>query len=430
MARVAFIGGGSAKFVREQAVDLISYEELRDAQVVLMDIDRDRVEKSESLVRKMFSDRSLPATVESTLDQRKALEGADYVIVTIMVGGHECYRNDVAIPAKYGVSQCIGDTTGPGGVMRFLRTAPVIRQIVEDLKTVAPDAWVLNYSNPMSMNTWAYLAFGHANTVGLCHSIQGCPVWRISKWLGIPADEIRYTAGGINHINFYLALQHNGQDLYPGILANAERIVEEHPKERAAMELVRYLGYLPAESPRHQTEYYPWFRKNEQMCREYDAELLFGYQHDVTNFTTRFREVDDQLAGRKPISYDRSLEYGIRIIHSMETGTVREVYGNVRNNGLIENLPDAAVVEVPCVVDEDGLHPKPVGRIPARLAAVMTPHIHLQEMAVQASVERDKRLARHAIQADPLTGAMLTLKQTGDMVEELLEANREYLEGW
>jgi alpha-galactosidase len=429
MRKIVFIGGGSAKFVREVVVDLFSFEELQDTHITLMDINPERVDRSARLVQKILRDRNLPATVEATTDRRAALADADYVLVTIMVGGYEHYYSDTAIPAKFGVLPTVGDTIGPGGVFRTVRTAPVLQGIVEDLKAVAPDAYLLNYANPMAMNMWAIRDSGHTRAVGLCHSIQHC-VREIGQWIGVPPDEISYTAAGINHIDFYLTLQHKGRDLYQDLIANASEIVERHPQERTRFELLEYLGHFPAEGAWHQSEYYPWFRKNQALVDHYHVETFWGYNVDAAHYQRRTAEIEAQIQGETPIRYQRSAEYAAEIIHSLETNTLRTFYGNVPNQGLIANLPAQAIVEVPCLVDRNGIFPCRMGRIPPQLAAVMLPHIAVHEMAVQGALTKNRRLIRQAIQADPLTGAILTLPQIKELVNALFDENREFIADW
>ncbi|OGV59726.1 MAG: hypothetical protein A2X45_16480 [Lentisphaerae bacterium GWF2_50_93] len=426
MRKIAFIGGGSAKFIRELLVDLFSYEELQDTLITLMDIDKERLELSRRLLEKIVSDRKLPARVAATTDQRRALDGADYVIISIMVGGYDCYKADVGIPKKYGIFQTVSDTTGPGGIMRILRTAPVLKKLAENAKEVCPGAWILNYSNPMTMNTKVLNLCGHRRTVGLCHSIQGSIGWCLGPWLGIKPEEIDYFAAGINHRNFYLKLEHKGRDLYPALRAAGERIVKERPIEKPRFELVKYLGYFPAEGPLHQPEYYQWFLKDRKRAEHYAADVGGGYRIDSENFRRKKKEVTAQIKGTMPISYERSHEYGVKIIHSIETGSLLEVYGNFPNRGLISNLPANAIVEVPCLVGRNGVLPCAAGEIPPQLAAVMLPHICLDEMAVQGVLTRDRTLLRQAMQADPLTGAILTLPEIEKMFNELFEANKEY----
>ena len=429
MKKVTFIGGGSAKFVGEVVKDIFSFEELRDIRITLMDIDAERLARAERLIRKMIADRHLAATVETTLDQRQALEGADYVIVTVMVGGFKHYRSDGEIPAKYGVLPTVGDTIGPGGVFRLVRTAPVLRQIAANLRQVSPHALVLNYANPLAMNVWGLLEYGHERTVGLCHSVQWA-VRGIAGWLGLPHEAVRYTAGGINHVDFYLTLEHQGHSLYPELLARKDEILAREPKERVRFELLEYLGYWPAEGPHHQSEYYPWFRKNQAVVDSYGVESFWGYNFDRQLNQNLAAEVEDMITGRKPIRTERGIEYGAFIIHAIESGEPFLFYGNVRNKGLIENLPPDAVVEAPCHAGSSGLLPCRVGCLPPQLAAVMTPHVHVHRMAIEAVKQRDRRLLCHAIAADPLTGAILTLPEVRRMVDELAEANKDYMQDW
>ena len=429
MPRIVFIGGGSSKFVREVTVDLLLQPELGTLELVIMDIDLPRAQRSERLVRKIIAERKADANVWATNDQRRALAGADFVIITIMVGGFEHYRSDGEIPIKYGVLPAIGDTIGPGGVFRLVRTGPVLQRIAHDLQELAPKAWVLNYANPMAMNIWMLLDSGHERSVGLCHSIQGC--YRdLAEWVNVPPDEVTYTAGGLNHVNFYLTLEHKGRDLYPDLRKAAQAVMEKKPRQRTRFELLEYLGYFAAEGPEHQSEYYPWFRKDQHTADQYHAETMLGYRVDLENFHQRAAEVEDQIAGRTPIAYHCSGEYAADIVHSIVTGRPRCFYGNVRNRGLIENLPPQAVVEVPCLVNANGVTPGRVGRIPPQLAAVMTPHVAVHELAVAGVQQRDRRLIEQAIQADPMTAMVLTLPRIREMTAELLHANERYLANW
>jgi alpha-galactosidase len=428
---IAIVGGGSGKFVRELVVDFFSFDELQNIELRLMDIDAERVARSQRLVEKIIAERKLPARVWSTTDRRQALDGADYVIVTIMVGGFDRYHADVAIPAEYGVFQAVSDTTGPGAVMRILRTAPVLRGLAADLAELSPRAWILNYANPMAMNVWTLLDAGHERTVGLCHSIQGFPYWHMQHWLGVPVEKLRYEAAGINHVNFYLRLEDDqGNDLYPKLRGLRQTIVEKHPEERVRFDLLDHLGHFPAEGPGHQTEYYPWFHKDQAAVDHYAVGTYFGYNTDLKHFHDRSAELEEQIAGKRPISMRRSPEYGAPIIHAMTTNAPLLIYGNVRNEGLIDNLPRQAVVEVPCLVDANGLFPCRMGTVPPQLAAVMTPHIHLYEMAVRASQEKSRELVRLAIAADPLAGAILTLPKLHEMTERLLADNAAWIEDW
>ncbi len=427
--KITFIGGGSAKFVSELVKDIFTYDALKSAHICLMDIDVERLARAKRIVQKLIADMRLAATVETTQDQRHAVRGSDYVVVTIMVGGFKHYKSDAEIPMQYGVLPTVGDTIGPGGVFRLVRTAPVLLELARNLAELAPDAWVLNYSNPMAMNTWTLLKAGHERTVGLCHSIQG--MYRIiADWLGIPADEVRYTAAGINHINYYLTLEHKGRDLYPDLLAAEERILAKHPNEKVRFELLRYLGHWPAEGTEHQSEYYPWFRKDQAHADRYNSETMWGYNFDSKLNGWLLQSVEDQISGKKPICYDRGHEYGSGIINALASNETYSIYGNVRNDGMIDNLPNGSVVEVPCLVDGNGIFPCRMGRIPTKLAAVMTPHIHVHEMAVEGVTRKDRGLIREAIQADPLTAAICTLPQIDKMVDQLFTENAAYVQDW
>jgi alpha-galactosidase len=310
----------------------------------------------------------------------------------------------------------------------MIRTGPVLQQIARNVHELSPDAWIFNYSNPLAMVTWTLLD-GHDKAVGLCHSIQSAYI-QIAEFLGIPSEEVHYTAGGINHIDFYITLTHKGRDLYPLLLAKKEEILAKMPVLRVKFELLEALGAWPAESEFHQNEYYPWFNKTPKMAEEYAAEIMWGFRVDKEGNSERDQVVEDQIAGKQPIDYRPSHEFGAWMIDSVLTDTPRVVYGNVRNHGLIENLPPQAVVEVPCLVDARGVQPCRLGRIPMPLASVMAPHCALHEMAVEAVKQKDRALIRQAIQADPLSGAVLTLSQIRQMTDELLEENSAYMKDW
>jgi len=430
MPKITFIGGGSAKFVAALARDLFSFQELQNWELCLMDVNPDRVARSEQLVRRIIREQKLPATVTSTTDQRKAIAGSDYVIITVMVGGFKHYGSDNAIPIKYGVLTTVGDTSGPGAVFRLVRTAPVVEEIVRNVKETAPNAWIFNYTNPMAMVTGAFLTYGHPRTVGLCHSIQAA-YREIAEWVGVPWQEVLYTAGGINHINYYLSTTHKGRDLYQMLMAKREEMVAKYPHMRLQFELLESVGGWTAEEHNHQAEYYPWFRKNPQVAEDhYAVKTNWGYHYDMGHNEHLEKTVQDQIDGRVPIDYKRSLEYGAWMVHAIETNEPLVVYGNVRNCGLIENLPSFAVVEVPCLVSGTGVAPCHVGAIPLPMASVMSPHVFLHEMAVQGVVNKDRRMIYQAVQADPLTNAALTLPQIKSMVDELFVENKDYMKGW
>ncbi len=429
MPKITFIGGGSAKFVAELVKDIITYDSLKGSHICLMDISEERLDRARRIVQRIIDDRQLKATVETTTNQRTAVAGADYVVVTVMVGGFKHYKSDAEIPMKYGVLPTVGDTIGPGAVFRLVRTAPVLWELARNLRELAPNAWVLNYANPMAMNTWTLVDAGHQRTVGLCHSIQGA-YRQIAGWLNIPAEEIQYTAAGINHVNFYLTLEHQGRSLYPDLLAAEQQVLAKHPTEKVRFELLRYFGHWVAEGPEHQSEYSPYFRKNQASADRYSSETMWGYNFDYKLNGWLTQQVEDQIKGVKPICYDRGHEYGSGIIDSLQSNTPRMFYGNVTNHALIDNLPQGALVEVPCMVDGNGIFPCHMGRIPTKLAAIMTPHVQVHEMALDGVKRRSRRGIREAIQADPLTAAICTLPQIEAMVDELFSENAAYIQDW
>ncbi len=426
--KVTFIGGGSAKFISGLVRDLYTFESSAGAEICLMDIDARRMARSQRLIERLIGDAKWKATVTGTTDQREAIAGADYIIITIMVGGFKHYESDGAIPLKYGVQPTVGDTIGPGAVMRLIRTAPVLEEITRNVRELAPGAWIFNYTNPMAMVTWTLLN-GHEKVVGLCHSIQGS-YHQIAGFLGIPGDEVRYTAGGINHIDFYITLTHRGRDLYPMLLAKKQEILAKHPSLRVKFELLESIGGWPAEGEMHQNEYYAWFNKTPEMAKKYASETMWGFHFDRRINRELDQIVEDQISGKRAIDLRRSHEYGAWMIDSIQTNTPRMVYGNVRNRGLIENLPPQAVVEVPCHVDASGVLPCRVGRIPMPMAAVMSPHCGVHGMAVEGVKQKDRTLIRQAIQADPLTSAVLTLPKIRQMTDELLVENAAYMKDW
>ena len=333
-------------------------------------------------MQKIITDLKLPAKVWTTTDQRRAISGSAYVIVTIMVGGFKHYESDGAIPLKYGVQPTVGDTDRAGAVMRLIRTAPVLNEITQNCANWRPDAWIFNYTNPMAMVTWTLLN-GHEKVVGLCHSIQGA-YHQIAGFLGIPADEVRYTAGGINHVDFYITLTHKGKDLYPLLLAKKDEILAKHPSLRVKFELLESIGGWPAEGEMHQNEYYPWFNKNEAMAREYASETMWGFHFDKRINGELDQIVEDQISGKRPIDYRRSHEYGAWMIHSIADEHAADGLWQ-RAQSWADREPAGAGGgggAVPCGCS--GVLPCRLGRIPMPLAAAMAPHCALHEMAVEA----------------------------------------------
>jgi alpha-galactosidase len=434
VTRIAFIGAGSLTFARRLIVDILSFPELRDTTFALMDIDAKRLDYTRRVADRIVREGGFPAQVEVTMDRREALRSADYVITMFQVGALEVIRHDIEIPLKYGVDQCIGDTLGPGGVFRALRVIPVMVNICRDMEEICPDAWLLNYTNPMAMNCWAVNEASTVRNVGLCHSVQGTALW-LSILAGVPEEhrqEVSYWVAGINHQSWFLEIRWKGQDLYPAIRS---RIDEQavYDLDTTRFEMLKHLGYFPTESSGHNSEYLPWFRKRPEILKKYTPGggwnggtgfILQLYGRDREDEQT---ELERMASGEEPLRLERSEEYGSYIIHSLETGAPYRINGNVPNTGLITNLPEGCCVEVPCYVDKHGINPCFIGDLPPHLAAINCSNIAVQELAVRAALEADRDLAFYAVALDPLTAAVLSLEEIRQMVDEMFKAEAEWL---
>jgi len=436
MVKIVMIGAGSHVFSRHLIVDFLSYPELRDSTITLMDINPEALDLITAFAKKVVSQHGLRTKIESTTDRREALEGADYVTVTIRVGGDEANNLDIEIPAKYGIRQGVGDTIGPGGVFYGLRHIPVILDICHDMEEVCPDAWLMNYTNPMAMICWAVNDYTHVKNVGLCHSVQGTAA-ELARYLGAPLDEISYWVAGINHMAWFLKLRWKGEDAYP-ILREKFKDPKVYLRPDAhwagpdvvRVEIFKAFGYFNTESSQHMSEYVPYFRKRTELFDNF--KLVYHLREKIE---MRRRPIEDEelkrlLESKKEIPIARSHEYCSYIIHSMETGMLNLIYGDVENLGLITNLPQGCCVEVPCLVDKNGVHPCYVGDLPPQCAALNRTNINVQEIGAKAAVEKDKTLVFQAILLDPLTGAVLTIDETRDMVDEMFKAESKYLEGF
>jgi alpha-galactosidase len=440
MTKIALIGAGSVVFTRNLASDILLVPELQDATIALMDIDAARLALARDLVQKMITERKLPAKVEATLDRRAAIKGARYVVVTIQVGGLSAYASDIEIPEKYGVGQCVGDTLGPGGVFRGLRTIPVLLDICKDMdELAAPDALLINYSNPMGINCWAVAKGSGRPHVGYCHSVQGTSEM-LAGWIGAPYNEITYRCSGINHQAWFTEFKWKGEDAYP-LLRQAITRPEVIDQEPIRSELMKQFGYFVTESSGHASEYVPYFRKSATMITD---ELVprfalpnyhwikWGrtggyYNYCRERLADYLDEVKEQIAGQKPLPQTRSHEYGSYTIEAMETGRTTVVYGNVPNTGLITNLPQGCCVEVACLVDRNGIQPIVTGKLPVQLAALNRAMINVQELTVQGSLDGDREAIVHAVMMDPLTAAVCTLPQVRAMVHDLFAAEAQWL---
>ncbi len=433
MPKIAFIGAGSVIFAKTLMGDILSYPELADATLSLHDIDAERLRVAEIVARKVARALDAHPLIEAATDRRAALDGADYVIVMFQIGGYKpATVTDFEIPKKYGLRQTIADTLGIGGIMRGLRTIPVLLDVCRDMEALCPNALMLNYANPMAMNIWAMDRASAIKTVGLCHSVQGT-ARALAEDLGLPVEEINYLAAGINHMAFYLRFEHQGEDLYPRLRDLAEsgqygrrfRGLADHVR----YDILRRLGYFVTESSEHFAEYVPWFIKRDRpdLIEKYEIPLdEYILRCELQNAYWEFQRSQFEKEDLE-IEVERSEEYAADIIHSMETGQPRVIYGNVINRGLIDNLPQGCCVEVPCLVDKNGVQPTRVGALPPQLAALMRTNINVQELTVEAALTGEREHIYHAAMLDPHTAAELDLDQIWSLVDELLEAHREWL---
>ena len=426
-AKIAIIGAGSTVFAKQLMGDILSFDELKEVTLSLFDIDPDRLATSAMVARKLSDAAGAHARIQTPADRRAALEGADYVICLIQVGG---YRPgtvvDFEIPKKYGLRHTITDTLGVGGIMRGLRTIPVLQGICHDMEQVAPEALLLNHVNPMAMNCWALHRSTAVRILGICHSVQGT-AGQLAAAMGIPEAELNYICAGINHMAFYLRLEHQGKDAYP-LLRAVIKDGRVPDADRVRYDVLTKLGYFVTESSEHFSEYVPWFIKRDR------PELIERFNIPLDEY---IRRCEDQIARWDGMRADleaaalleisRSGEYAPLVIHSLETGQLRVVYGNVPNQGLIDNLPQDCCVEVPCVVDRSGVQPVRIGSLPPQLAALMQTNINVQALAVEAALTLRRDHIYHAAMLDPHTAAELDPDQIVALVDDLLAAHAEWL---
>jgi len=432
MSKIAMIGAGSMVFCKTLSSDILATEALQESEICLMDLDKGKLDKMEAFVKRMVRENKLPAKVTATTDRAKALDGAKYVIIMIQVGGLEAFCHDYEIPMKYGVDQCIGDSLGPGGVFRGLRTIPVLVDIARDMERLArSDAVMLNYANPMAAVCLGLGLASNVPFVGLCHGVQ-TTLDLISGYVGVPKDQIDFLAAGINHMGWFLSLRdkRDGQDLYPIFRANCEK-PEYYVNEKVRCEVMRHFGYFMTESTGHLSEYIPWFRSHERALKMYCDMPDFGgatgaYYRYAKMLAEKYKDVD-YLAQESPKITHRSVEYCSYILEAMETDKVFRLNGNVRNDGYITNLPAGCCVEVPVFVDRRGLHPVRVGDLPQQCAALNQSNVTVQILAAKAALSGDPERVMQACAMDPLTSACSTLKEVREMTAEMLEAEKKWL---
>lgn len=426
--KITFIGAGSTVFAKNLIGDLLSYPELADARLCLFDIDAKRLGESEIVAKRINEALGTRARIEATTDRARALDGADYAINMIQVGGYDpATITDFDLPKAAGLEQTIGDTLGIGGIMRAIRTVPVLLDMAHDMERLCPDVMHLNYVNPMAMNCLALGRASKIRTIGLCHSVRHT-AGELAEDIGVPVEEIDYTVAGVNHVAFFLEITRNGEDLYPAIRAVLDegRVPDWN---RVRYDVFRRFGYFVTESSEHFAEYVPWYIKPGR------PDLIEKFNIPLDEYPRRCREQIARWSGmaadltdaEKPIEVRRSVEYGSEIIHSMETGQPRVIYGNVLNDGAIANLPDACCVEVPMVVDRNGPRTTRVGKIPMQLATLMQSQIGVQQLTVEGILTGRRDHIHHAALMDPHTAAVLDPDQIARLVDALLDAHGDFV---
>lgn len=429
MPKITIIGAGSS-FTQHIAVDILSIDGLPNGTIALVDVDQERLEIAHQLVEMVIKKLGKDWTVISSVNRREVIKDSNYIINQIEVNGLNTVKNEFEIPLKYGVKQCIGDTLGPGGLFKTLRTLPQWLKIIKDIEELAPNSIILNYTNPMSAVTLATSRVTNIPVVGLCHSIQNTSR-QLAKYSGVPYDELQWKAAGINHMSWFIELTHNGQDMYPILeeKTNNKEFLEQDPVRLDAM---KYLGAFVSESSGHFSEYIPYYRKRDDLI---DTHCSTGYNGGTgfyaNNWPTWRKENDEHirgiLKGENELNLSPSNEYAAVIIEGIEKNTPTVIYGNVPNSGLIDNLPGDGVVEVACLVDRNGVNPCHFGKLPTHLAALCQSNMAFFDLAVSAVLEKDREKALHALMIDPLTAAVCSLKEIKEMFNELYESEKEYL---
>lgn len=423
--KTALIGAGSVAFSRRLIGDLLCMDGVTPDCLALMDIHPGRLELAGQFAQRAIEASGRQVELLVTEDTRAAVEGADYVIISIRGGCWEPRPLDIGIPLRYGVNQRVGDTIGPGGIFQGLRNVPDLAVIAGHLREVAPRALVLNHSNPMAINCWTWsVAWPDIRHVGLCHSVQGTAE-QLAAYLDIPAPDLDYWVAGINHMAWFLRLERKGEDLYP-LLRERMEDPEIYAKDRVRFEILRHFGYFVTESSGHMSEYCPYFRRTPQMLERYGLDSM-----DLEAMARRYDEhmarLRKEIESPDPIQLKRTHEYTVKIIEAIETDRPCQVNVSVPNTGLITNLPQGCAVEVPCMVDRRGVHPCYVGELPPQLAGLNESNIRSQALAVKAGLEGDREALYMALALDPLTSSVLPLDAIRQMADEMLAAQRQWL---
>ncbi|WP_422746971.1 alpha-glucosidase/alpha-galactosidase [Mycobacterium sp. WMMD1722] len=422
---IVIIGAGSVEFTRELLGDILSFPELGAVRVVLHDIDGERLDTATAIAGATARAAGAQPEVVATTDRRRALDGADYVINVIQVGMHAATVRDFDIPARFGLGQTIGDTIGVGGIFRGLRTFPVLASIARDMAELCPDAWLLNYTNPMAMNVgFLHHVAPKLKVLGLCHSVYWTMVG-LCELIDVPYDEVSYWSAGVNHQAWVLRWERDGRDLYP--LLDRRIAGDPELRRRVRVDMYRRLGYYPTETSEHSSEYVPWYLRQAAEVERLRINLGEYVSISEANLA-EYARVRAELADAVTLPIDTgSTEYAPQVIHSLETGTPRVISANVINDQLITNLPDGVAVEVPTLVDALGAHPMRVGDLPPQCAALNRGFLGPVDLTVRAALDGDPRLVRAAAMVDPNTAATLTVDQIWDLCDELTAAHGDLL---
>ncbi|WP_273322439.1 alpha-glucosidase/alpha-galactosidase [Vallitalea guaymasensis] len=428
MPKITFLGAGSTVFAKNVLGDCMLSEALRDSHIALYDIDEKRLAESETMLKTLNKNiNDGRAEIVSYKNRKEALRDANYVVNAIQVGGYKpCTVTDFEIPKKYGLRQTIGDTLGIGGIFRGLRTIPVMLDFAEDMAEVCPKAWLLNYTNPMSILTLAMSRATDVKTVGLCHSVQAC-VPHLLKDLGMEKENLQWKIAGINHMAWLLEITSNGVDLYPEIKKLAAALETPHDN-MVRLEIMKQFGYYVTESSEHNAEYMPYFIKDKypHFIEKYNIPLD-EYPRRCVEQIANWEKQRDELTKDNTLSHKRSNEYGSYIMEAMETNVPYTIGGNVMNTGLIPNLPSDCVVEVPCLVNSSGVIPCHVGELPMQLAALNKTNINVHQLTVEAALTRKKDYIYYAAMLDPHTSSELSIDDIKSMCDDLIEAHGDWL---
>lgn len=434
--KVTFIGAGSIGFTRKLLSDLLTVSEFKNLKIAFTDINEENLAMVTQLCQRDITANGLNIKIEATTDRRAALQDANYVFNLVRIGGLDAFKTDIDIPLQYGIDQCVGDTLCAGGIMYGQRGIAAILDFCKDIREVsAPDCLLLNYANPNAMVTWACNHYGNVQTIGLCHGVQHGHQ-QIANVLGLPKGEVDIICAGINHQTWYIQIKHQGEDLTPKLLAAFEQHPEYSKTEKVRIDMLRRFGYYSTESNGHLSEYVPWYRKRPDEIRDW-IDLSFwingetgGYLRVCTEDRNWFERDFPKWLNEPPYQYiaeNRSEEHGSYILEALETGRVYRGHFNVVNNGVISNLPEDAVVEVPGYVDANGINIPQVGKLPLGCAAVCNQSIEVQRLAVEAAVTGDDLLLRQAMLLDPLVGAVCNPPEVWQLVDEMLVAQAQWL---